>query len=95
MKIKSIELSVSLDRDTFGQLEELGLRLNRSRGDVIRTALAEYLATNQATTKTRLITLAEYTSSALNVMMEENYPSRRKGLLDEVAQRLEAFHGIR
>lgn len=77
------------------QLQGLAARLGKTRGEVIRSAVAEHLSANQTTSTLRLITLAEFTSGALDVMMEENYPSRRRPLLDEVARRLETFHGIR
>ena len=89
------QITVALASETVDQLQELADRLGKTRGDVVRAAMADHLQRNSVNTSTRLITLAEFTSGALDVMMEENYPSRRRRLVDEVARRLETFHGIR
>ena len=89
------QIPVSLPSDTVEKINAIAKRLGKSRGQIIREALAEHLIKNQATSATRLITLAEFNSAALDVMMEENYPSRRHKLVDEVARRMELFHGLR
>lgn len=89
------QIPVALTSVTIEKIDAIAERLGKSRAQIVREAVAEHLIKNQAASATRLITLAEFNSAALDVMMEENYPSRRHKLVDEVARRMELFHGLR
>lgn len=85
-------VSFRLDRDIISKLDALSKQHRLSRGEVLRRAVASYVSSD---VNRRLITLAEYTQLALDVLIEENHPARRKEIIAGVQQRLEQHHGLR
>lgn len=95
MKQRS-QLCVWLDRRDFLAVDELAAQRGQSRSEFARAAILNALTAAQTDPiQKRLITLAEFTQAALNLVVQENYPSRREGLVADVAARLEKYHGIR
>ncbi|MGN8001393.1 ribbon-helix-helix protein, CopG family [Sphingomonas sp. 22176] len=97
MKKPSLHYTVRLPRELHAQLEAEAKRQGCSNAELTREALERYLRSEQILRDSdeRLRRICEYTQLALDVMIQEDLPERRDGILLEVNNRMERYHGAR
>ncbi|WP_084253400.1 ribbon-helix-helix protein, CopG family [Sphingomonas pituitosa] len=95
--MKSKPSTTRLSADQVAQVEAIAQRLGCSTGEVIRRAVDQFLRGQKliSDSDARLRRVCEYAQLALDVMIQEDLPERRDGILLEVNNRMERYHGAR
>lgn len=97
MKRPYTQRTVRFDPLQFARMEELAEEQGRSIADVLRIAIAQYIAGNQVLTDSQLrhMRVTEYTQIALDAIIRENHPELRDHLIAQTDRRMEQYHGAR
>ncbi|RYF09155.1 MAG: ribbon-helix-helix protein, CopG family [Oxalobacteraceae bacterium] len=89
--------TVRFDPEHLTLLEKLAHEQDRSVADLIRAALARFLAseTGLSASALRHLRVTEYMQVALDAIIRENHPELRETLVLETDRRMERYHGAR
>jgi len=89
--------TVRFDPLQFARMEELAEAQGRSIADVLRLAIAQYIAGNQILSESqqRHLRVTEFTQIALDAIIRENHPELRDHLIAQTDLRMEQYHGTR
>ncbi|WP_333574080.1 ribbon-helix-helix domain-containing protein [Sphingomonas sp.] len=89
--------TIRLSAEQVTLVDAAARRLGCSTGEVIRRAVDQYLLGQQLLTASdlRLRRVCEYAQLAMDAILQENHPEFRDGILAEVNNRMERYHGAR
>ena len=97
MKRPFTQRTVRFDPEQFALLEELAARQNRSIADILRLAIAEYIAGEKKLTASDLRhhRITEYVQIALDWIIQQDHADARAHLIAQTDLRMERYHGAR
>lgn len=93
----STQRSIRFDAELYARIEKAAAKQGCSIAELIRLALEQHFRTEQILrdSDVRLRRVCEYAQLALDTIIQEDLPERREGILLEVNNRMERFHGAR